>query len=53
MHTNLIRKITAGLAVSGSLFAGATALSAETIRYSTLVSSQHTGVQDAMASRSL
>lgn len=48
MNTTLFRKIATGLAVSGSLLAGASAVSAETIRYSTLVSSQHTGVKDAM-----
>lgn len=49
MNITLFRKITTGLAVSGSLLAGASAVSAaETIRYSTLVSAQHAGVQDAM-----
>jgi len=48
MNTNLIRKITSGLAVAGSVLAGASAVSAETLRYTTAVSSQHTGVQNSM-----
>ena len=48
MHAKFMKAMAAGLVVAGSLTAGASAVSAETIRYSTLVSAQHTGVQDSM-----
>ncbi|MGX1101248.1 C4-dicarboxylate TRAP transporter substrate-binding protein [Amorphus sp. MBR-141] len=48
MHAQLIKAITSGLVVAGYLTSGASAISAETIRYSTLVSVQHVGVQDSV-----
>jgi TRAP-type C4-dicarboxylate transport system substrate-binding protein len=48
MQTKFVNAITAGLVMTGSLMVAAPASSAETIRYSTLVSAQHTGVQDSI-----